>query len=116
MCAATEGSHSIEWSKLMTGWDHVLSFEAQERLYYAVAGNIALNNCFNVKAIHAAVGNTDGSIRIPKIDYSKPSRYGSAELKQRPGTEFIGQPINYAEADLVTVPAIRLAPLRATSV
>jgi len=45
----------------MTGWDHVLSFEAQERLYYAVAGNIARNNCFNVKAIHAAVGNTDGS-------------------------------------------------------
>ena len=54
----------------------MLSFEAQERLYYAVAGNIALNNCFNVKAIHAAVGNTDGSIRIPKIE-------GSAELNPR---------------------------------
>jgi FkbM family methyltransferase len=111
-CGANIGIHSIEWSKLMTDWGYVVSLEAQERLYYAVAGNVALNNCFNVKAINAAVGNTDGIIKIPKVDYSKPGRYGSVELKQRPGkTEFIGQPVSYNENDLVAVRAIRLDSL-----
>jgi FkbM family methyltransferase len=110
-CGACFGIHSIEWSKLMAGWGSVLSIEAQERLYYALAGNIALNNCFNVQAINAAVGNTYGIIRIPKIDYSKPSRYGSVELKPTARTENVGQPISYADTDLINVEAIRLDSL-----
>lgn len=110
-CGACFGVHSIEWSRFMMGWGNVLSIEAQERLYYALAGNIALNNCLNVQAIHVAVGNTDGTIRIPKVDYGKPGRYGSVELKQRQGTEFVGQPISYADGDLITVNAARLDSL-----
>jgi len=112
-CGACFGIHTIEWSKLMTDWGYVVSIEAQERLYYAVAGNIALNNCMNVRAINAAVGNIDGTIRIPKADFSKPGRYGSIELKERPGkTEVVGQPISYSESDLVPVPALRLDSLK----
>ena len=46
-CGANIGVHTIEWSKLMHGWGHVMAFEAQERVFYALAGNITLNNCFN---------------------------------------------------------------------
>ena len=46
-CGANIGVHTIEWAKMMTGWGSVLSIEAQERIYYALAGNIAINNCFN---------------------------------------------------------------------
>jgi FkbM family methyltransferase len=111
-CGAHIGIHTLEWSKLMTGWGEVLAFEAQERLSYVVAANITLNNCFNARVINAAVGNTDGTIRVPRIDYGRPSRFGSIEMKERPGqTENVGQPISYAEANLVPVQAIRLDSL-----
>ncbi len=43
-CGAHIGVHPIEWAKHMTGWGSVLAIEAQERIYYALAGNIAINN------------------------------------------------------------------------
>jgi FkbM family methyltransferase len=79
----------------MTNWGSVLSIEAQERVYYALAGNIAINNCFNAIAIHGAVSSESGVLQIPSPDYFVPSSFGSLELRQRSGNEFIGQPIDY---------------------
>lgn len=56
-CGANIGAHSVTWGIAMTHFGRVIAFEAQERIYYALAGNIAINNCFNVKAIFAALGN-----------------------------------------------------------
>ncbi|MGJ4926049.1 FkbM family methyltransferase [Bradyrhizobium sp. HKCCYLS2038] len=95
-CGANIGVHTIEWAKAMTGWGSVLSVEAQERIYYALAGNIAINNCFNAIAIHAAVSSERGVLNIPSPNYLTPSSFGSLELRQRPNTEFIGQAIDYA--------------------
>jgi hypothetical protein len=58
-CGANIGVHSVEWARHMTGWGIVIAIEAQERIYYALAGNLALNNCFNARAIHAAVSSLD---------------------------------------------------------
>jgi FkbM family methyltransferase len=94
-CGANIGVHTIEWAKLMTGWGSVLAIEAQERIYYALAGNIAVNNCFNAIAIHGAVSSESGVMQIPNPNYVVPSSFGSLELRQRQGNEFIGQPIDY---------------------
>src|SRR5215475_1961537 len=94
-CGANIGVHTIEWAKAMAGWGSVLSIEAQERIYYALAGNIAINNCFNAIAVHAAVSNESGVMQIPSPNYFVPSSFGSLELRQRSNTEFIGQPIDY---------------------
>jgi len=94
-CGANIGVHTIEWAKAMAGWGSVLSIEAQERIYYALAGNIAINNCFNAIAVHGAVSNESGVMQIPNPNYFVPSSFGSLELRQRSGTEFIGQPIDY---------------------
>jgi len=94
-CGANIGVHSIEWATSMTGWGSVLSIEAQERIYYALAGNIAINNCFNAVAVHGAVSSESGILKIPNPDYLVPSSFGSLELRQRNGNEFIGQPIDY---------------------
>jgi FkbM family methyltransferase len=94
-CGANIGVHTIEWAKAMTGWGSVLAIEAQERIYYALAGNIAINNCFNAIAMHGAVSNESGVMQIPNPNYFVPSSFGSLELRQRSGTEFIGQPIDY---------------------
>lgn len=102
-CGANVGVHTLEWARCMEGWGEVLAVEAQERIYYALAGNIALNNCFNARVLHAAVGDRVGEIAIPVPDYLKPSSFGSLELKVRENTEFIGQPIDYATGPKQTV-------------
>ena len=93
---ANIGVHSVEWSRLMREWGSVLAVEAQERIFYALAGNLALQNCFNARAIWAALADVPGELAIPEPDYTKQGSFGSFELKARVGQEFIGQPIDYA--------------------
>ena len=96
-CGANIGVHTIEWAIAMTGWGSVLAIEAQERIYYALAGNIAINNCFNAMALHAAVSSEPGVMTIPNPNYMIASSFGSLELRQGANNEFIGQTINYKE-------------------
>jgi FkbM family methyltransferase len=96
-CGANIGVHTIEWATAMSSWGSVLAIEAQERIYYALAGNIAINNCFNAMALHAAVSSAAGTMTIPNPNYTAPASFGSLELRQRSNNEFIGQPINYDE-------------------
>src|SRR5258708_1308506 len=51
------GVMTVEWARHMSGWGEILAIEAQERVYYALAGN----NCFNARALHAAVGSSTRS-------------------------------------------------------
>jgi FkbM family methyltransferase len=110
-CGANLGVYTVECAKHMTGWGVVVALEAQERIYYALAGNIAINNCFNARAIHAAVSDRAGAMKIPKPNYLIPSSFGSLELKKRDNTEFIGQPIEYSEDKMVDVQTINLDSL-----
>lgn len=96
-CGANIGVHTIEWAKLMYGWGEVISFEAQERVFYALAGNITLNNCFNARALWAAVGEKNGFINVPMPNYLFPSSFGSLEIKKSSSNEFIGQEIDYSD-------------------
>ncbi|OYU74746.1 MAG: FkbM family methyltransferase [Alphaproteobacteria bacterium PA3] len=96
-CGANIGVHTIEWAKHMHGWGEVISVEAQERIFYALAGNIAMNNCFNARAMWAAVGARAGTIRVPSANHLTPSSFGSLEIRKTERTEFIGQIIDYSE-------------------
>jgi FkbM family methyltransferase len=110
-CGANVGVHTIELAKHMTGWGTVLAFEAQERVYYALAGNIAINNCFNARAINAAVSNQSGTMKIPQPNYLAHASFGSLELRKQDKTEFIGQEIDYSEEKMVSVPVVHLDAL-----
>jgi len=110
-CGANIGVHTVEWAKAMHGWGSVVAIEAQERIFYALAGNIAINNCFNATALNAAIGGEVGELSIPVPDYTKPSSFGSLELKKRENTEFIGQPISYDEAHCQKVRLISIDSL-----
>ena len=111
-CGANIGVHTIEWAKRMNGWGQVVAIEAQERVFYALAGNIAINNCFNARAMHAAVAAKDGTMKIPNPDYLSPGSFGSLELRQREAGEFIGQPIDYSEENAATIRALALDSLQ----
>ncbi|MBA4328156.1 MAG: FkbM family methyltransferase [Polaromonas sp.] len=113
---ANIGVHTLEWAKHMHGWGRVIGIEAQERVFYALAGNVALNNCFNATVLHAALGASEGSLSIPRPDYLKPASFGSLELRQRAGNEFIGQAIDYTPAQgdtvrMITVDGLGLSRL-----
>ena len=110
-CGANIGVHAVEWATAMTGWGSVVAIEAQERIYYALAGNIAINNCFNAIAMHAAVAAERGVMNIPVPDYFLPSSFGSLELKPRADTEFIGQPIDYSDGKTVAIEKITIDAL-----
>ncbi len=115
-CGANIGAHTIEWAIAMTGWGSVVAIEAQERIYYALAGNIALNNCFNAIAMHAAVSSETGVMKIPAPDYLTASSFGSLELRPSATTEFIGQAIDYSEEKMVPVQKMTLDALQLSRV
>lgn len=111
-CGANIGVHTIEWARAMTGWGEVIAIEAQERVFYALAGNIALNNCFNARAMLAAVGDKVGLIKVPVLDHTRPASFGSVELKKKDTTEFVGQPVDYSNDGTKELPCLTLDSLR----
>lgn len=110
-CGANIGVHAVEWARAMTGWGRLLAFEAQERLFYALAGNLALNNCFNAQARHAAVAATCGVMRVPVPDYRQPASFGSLEMRPRASHEFIGQTVDYSDAGTAEIACLSLDSL-----
>ena len=110
-CGANIGAHTIEWARHMHGWGNVLAFEPQERIFYALAGNIAINNCLNANARWVALGDDNITIRIPAPNHLLPSSFGSLEIKQRANTEFIGQAISYDGPKMVPVTQITIDSL-----
>ncbi len=113
-CGANIGTHTIEWGRLMCNWGEVISFEAQERIYYALAGNVAINNCLNVTAKYSAVGSKCSTMEISEPNYLIPSSYGSFELRENSNNEFIGQKIDYTKKktiSLISIDSLSLARL-----
>ena len=110
-CGANIGVHTLEWAALMTGWGSVVAFEPQERIYYALAGNIAINNCFNARALHAAVGGETGTIQLPLLDYTQPASFGSFEVSKLANPQFIGQQIDYENGPKMEVNIIAIDDL-----
>jgi FkbM family methyltransferase len=94
-CGANIGVFTLEIANLMREWGVVIAIEAQERLFYALTGNLSLHNAFNARAIWAAVGANEGFLDIPEPNYCKPASFGSFALQQTLGTEDIGQTIDY---------------------
>jgi FkbM family methyltransferase len=111
-CGANVGVHTIEWAKLMYEWGEVIAIEAQERIYYALAGNITVNNCLNARALWAAVGASSGEIGVPVPDYYLPSSFGSLEIRQSLNNEFIGQSIDYENVQITRMVTIDELNLR----
>jgi FkbM family methyltransferase len=108
---ANIGVFTIEWARHMAGWGGVLAIEAQERIFCALAGNIAINNCFNARPMWAAVNNQPGMMRVPVLNPFVPASFGSLELRQRTDAEEIGQNVDYRDDHMVAIPAVSVDSL-----
>ncbi len=113
-CGANVGVMTVDAANWMRGWGSVIAIEPQERLFYALAGNIALQNCWNARAMLAAVDAESGAICVPELDYTLPAQYGGFELPSSQGhREPIGQeyPDPTTVVQAVTIDQLSLARL-----
>jgi FkbM family methyltransferase len=60
----------------------VYAFEAQRIVYYQLCGNVFLNRLDNVHAVHQAVGNSDGFVDIPEMNYESNNNVGAFSLSK----------------------------------
>ncbi|WP_051535790.1 FkbM family methyltransferase [Asaia platycodi] len=74
---ANIGVHTLEWARHMKNWGQVISIEPQKEIFYALSGNVIINNNFNVTTHNVAISNYNGTIKIPAIDYTRPGSFGS---------------------------------------
>lgn len=81
-CGANLGVFTLEASKLMKDWGKVYAFEPQKPIYNAMVQTLKLNNCINVEVYNLALGSKNGFIKVPDLDYSKNSNFGSLELNE----------------------------------
>lgn len=85
---ANIGNLTVFWARLMVGasdspWGRVIAFEPQEWPFYALCGNIALNNCFNAQAHRMALGNRGGVIAVPFHHPLTPHNFGGVSLNTK---------------------------------
>jgi FkbM family methyltransferase len=85
---ANIGAHTIHLAKLVGPRGRVVAFEPQHVLFQLLCANIALNELFNVRTYHAAVGRETATIRVPPIDYMVEANFGGVSLNTSgPGEE-----------------------------
>ena len=77
---ANTGSHTVAFSRLVGPTGSVFAFEPERTAFYALAGNVAINNLKNVYCYQQALGNENGSIRVPELDYDKTTNFGGVSL------------------------------------
>jgi FkbM family methyltransferase len=59
---------------------NVFAYEPQRVVFYQLCGNVFLNRLDNVHAFHMAVGDSDGNVNLPNIDYGKSANIGGFSL------------------------------------
>lgn len=78
---ANIGAFAVDWAKSIATYGQVIAVEPQERIFYALAGNITINNCINAACIHAALSDHVGVIDMPVPNYEAPGNFGGVSYK-----------------------------------
>lgn len=73
----------------------VLAIEPQRQAFQMLNGNLALNQIINVVAMHGALGEKAGTIKVPPIRYADPGNFGGVELGE------VGEPVRMWTLDQI---------------
>lgn len=80
---ANIGAYSIPIAKkIQSAGGAVFAFEPQRIVYYQLCGNVVINSLENYHAIHQAIGDYDGVVDIPEVDYSTNLNVGAFSLNE----------------------------------
>ena len=78
---ANLGAYAIPLARKVEPYKGVIyAYEPQRIVYYQLCGNIFLNSLDNVFAFCMAIGDSDGVIAIPPLDYEKTINIGGFSL------------------------------------
>jgi FkbM family methyltransferase len=81
---ANIGTHMLYLAQAVGPTGRVFAIEPQRQLYQMLIGNLALNEIGNVDALFGAVGDRDGSIEVPLLDYRKIGNFGGISIDDGP--------------------------------
>lgn len=76
---ANIGTISIWLSKILK-LGRIYSFEPQRQIFYQLAGNVALNNLYNIDVFNYAVGASDGFVKVKEPNYFSNYDFGTFSL------------------------------------
>jgi len=81
---ANLGAYSIPVAKEISAVrGMVYAFEPQRIIFYQLCGNTFLNRLDNLFTFNVAIGDYDGSLQIPSIDYGKSKNIGGFSLDEK---------------------------------
>lgn len=108
---ANLGAYAIPLAKALDSANgSIYAYEAQRIVYYQLCGNIFLNSLDNVFAACIAIGDRDGSISIPGLDFAKTRNVGGFSLVDdiRQKTDYV---VLHADKPPIETPMSRLDSL-----
>jgi FkbM family methyltransferase len=82
---ANIGSLTVPLAQKVGRAGMVYAFEPQRTTYYALCGNVFVNNLKNTFCFQRALGNATTLVMIPDIDYDFAGNYGAYSLHQDTG-------------------------------
>ena len=77
---ANMGALTIPLAKIVGPKGMVFAYEPQRIPYYTLCANVAINNLENVYCFQNAVGNRDGRVEIPELNFNKDQNFGELQL------------------------------------
>ena len=86
----------------------IISIEAQRRMFYALAGTIALNDLYNVHAYNLALGEERGFVDMPDTDYGANTDFGSISVSGKANEMSY---LNNTTTLMVTIDSLKLPRL-----
>jgi FkbM family methyltransferase len=80
---ANLGAYMIPLAKILDkAGGEIIGFEPQRIVFYQLCGNIVLNRLENCQAFNMAIGDDEGFVEIPEIDYQSNGNVGAFSLQQ----------------------------------
>ena len=77
---ANIGCDTLRFARAVGPKGQVHAFEPQRRIFHMLAANVALNDLTNVHCQPGALGQADGKITVPPLDYGLPANFGEIAL------------------------------------
>jgi FkbM family methyltransferase len=82
----------------------MLAFEPQRIIFSLLCANLALNEQFHVRPIHAAIGEADGLVKLPALDPYATQNFGGFSVRGRN----TGDDVPVFTLDRYGLPSLRL--------
>lgn len=80
---ANIGTHTVMLAKKVGKNGKVFAFEPQRIIFQTLCGNLAINSLLNVYAYPYAVGEQNGMVKIPPVDYSTIGNFGGISVNNK---------------------------------